>query len=204
MSVRIKICGITNSLDALAAVEAGANALGFILYETSPRNLSISAAAEIIRELPPFVSKVGVFVNPSEEFVRRAISESGLDTVQFHGDEPPEFCRRFVVKTIKGFRIQAVESLRDLPRYETSAWLLDSYSPDRFGGTGAAFNWDLLGSTKKLGRPIILAGGLTAENVAEAVRRIEPFAVDVSSGVEIKPGKKDHAKVRAFIAAARG
>lgn len=203
MSLRIKVCGITNRADALTALEAGADALGFILYEESPRFLKNHAAAEIIRALPPFVAKVGVFVNPSEEQVCRAVIECGLDTVQFHGEEPPEFCRKFSAKVIKAFRIRDLESLQQLTSYETNAWLLDSFVPDKLGGTGAKFNWDLAIEAKKLGRPIILAGGLTPENVADAVRRVRPFAVDVSSGVEMAPGRKDPAKVRAFLAAAR-
>ncbi len=203
MSLRIKICGITNSSDALAAVQAGADALGFMFYEPSPRHISLPTAAEIIRELPPFVAAVGVFVDASEDFITRAIEEGGLDTLQFHGNEPPDFCRQFSLRTIKAFRVRDAGSLQELPRYKTSAWLLDSFVPDKLGGTGAKFNWELACSAKKLGRPIILAGGLTPENIAEAVRLVRPFAVDVSSGVESQPGKKDHAKTRAFILAAR-
>jgi len=203
MNVRVKVCGITNPDDASAAVEAGASALGFILYEASPRNVSVTGAAQIIRNLPPFVAKVAVLVDASEEFIRAAIVECGFDTLQFHGNESPEFCRRFPVKTIKAVRIQNAESLSGLAAYETSAWLLDSFVPDKIGGTGEKFNWDLACAAKKFGRPIILAGGLTPANVADAVQRVQPFAVDVSSGVESKPGKKDHAKIRAFIAAAR-
>ena len=127
MSLRIKICGITNSRDALAAAEAGANALGFMFYEQSPRNVSLPIAAGVIRELPPFVAKVGVFVDASAEFIQRAIAECGLDTVQFHGNETPEFCRRFLLKTIKAFRIRGSETLDELSAYDTSAWLLDSF-----------------------------------------------------------------------------
>src|SRR5205823_4747219 len=136
MRVRVKICGVTDLSDALAAVEAGADALGFMFYDPSPRNISVAAAAEIIRQLPPFVAKVGVFVDAPEEFIARAITECGLDTVQLHGNEPPEFCRKFS-KTIKAFRIQDEKSLLELPKYETSAWLLDSFVPEKFGGTGA-------------------------------------------------------------------
>jgi phosphoribosylanthranilate isomerase len=204
MSVRVKICGVTNAEDALAAVDAGANALGFMFYESSPRNVAVKVAADIIRQLPPFVAKVGVFVNAAEENVRRAIGESGIDTLQFHGDETPEFCRGFLpLKIYKAFRMENLESLLALPGYRTDAWLLDSFVEGKRGGTGAQFNWDLAVESKKFGRPIILAGGLTPENVAEAVRKVQPFAVDVSSGVESAPGKKDHAKVRRFIAAAK-
>jgi len=204
MSVKVKICGVTNIEDALAAVEAGADALGFMFYEPSPRNVQVKVATDIIRQLPPFVAKVGVFVNAAEETVRRAIEECGIDTLQFHGDETPEFCRKFSpLKIYKAFRMENLESLRALPGYRTDAWLLDSFVQGKHGGTGAQFNWDLAVESKKLGRPIILAGGLTPENVADAVRKVRPFAVDVSSGVESSPGKKDHGKVRRFIASAK-
>jgi phosphoribosylanthranilate isomerase len=204
MSVKVKICGVTNAPDALAAWEAGADALGFIFYEPSPRHVPIRVAAEIIRELPPFVAKVGVFVNAAEEVVRRAVGECGIDTLQFHGDETPEFCRKFSpLKTYKAFRVENLESLSALPRYLTDAWLLDSFIAGKPGGTGAKFNWSLAVGSKKLGRPVILAGGLTPENVADAVRQVRPYAVDVSSGVESAPGKKDHARLRRFIESAK-
>ncbi len=204
MRVRAKICGITNLKDALAAVDAGADALGFMFYEASPRNVSAKVAAGIIRQLPPFVAKVGVFVNATEETVGKTIAECGLDTLQFHGDETPEFCQKFApLKVYKAFRMQGLESLQGLAGYKTDAWLLDSFVPGKPGGTGATFNWDLAIEAKKLGRPVILAGGLTPENAAEAVMKVRPYAVDVSSGVESSPGKKDHAKLRQFIAAAQ-
>ena len=203
MSTRIKICGITNLADALAAVEAGADALGFNFYEQSPRHISLKTAAEISKQLPPFVMRVGVFVNPPEEFVMRAIGECGLTLLQFHGDEPPEFCMQFGLMSMKAFRIRDAESLKELPEFQTDAYLLDACSPDARGGTGENFNWDLAIEAQKFGKPIFLAGGLTPENVAEAVRQVQPFGVDVSSGVENSPGKKDHAKVRAFIQAVR-
>ncbi len=203
MGLKIKICGITSLADALAAVEAGADALGFMFYQPSPRFLPFDAARKIISQLPPFVAKVGVFVDATEDFIRQAITECGLDTLQFHGGESPGFCRQFPLPTIKAFRVQGLESLQALPAYDTSAWLLDSFVPGQSGGTGTKFNWDLALEAKKLGRPVILAGGLTPENVAEAVRRVQPYGVDVASGVEAAPGKKDPAKVRAFIQAAR-
>ena len=204
MSVKVKICGITNLDDALAAVEAGADALGFMFYEKSPRHISFKAAQDIIRRLPPFVAKVGVFVDSPEEAVRRGVEECGIDTLQFHGGETPEFCRAFTpLKVYKAFRVQNLESLAALPDYQTDAWLLDGFAPDKLGGTGAKFNWDLAVEARKLGRPIILAGGLTPENVAHAVRQVQPYGVDVSSGVESAPGKKDPAKVREFIVAAK-
>jgi phosphoribosylanthranilate isomerase len=203
MSVRVKICGITNAPDARAAAEAGADALGFMFYEKSPRHISIRDAAEIIRELPPFIMRVGVFVDASEDLVMRAIGDCGLNMLQFHGRETPEYCSQFGLMSIKAFRIRDAESLKELPLYPTDAWLLDAYTADKLGGTGEKFNWDLAIEAKKLGKPIFLAGGLTAANVAGAVEKVRPFAVDVSSGVEAEPGKKDHQKVRAFIQAAK-
>ena len=203
LSLRIKICGITDPSGARAAVDAGADALGFIFYSPSPRAISLGAAAEIIRSLPPLLAKVGVFVDASEDFVRQAIDECGLDTLQFHGNESPEFCRQFALKSIKAFRVRGPESLRDLPKHADSAWLLDSFVPDKFGGTGAGFDWELAREAKTLGGHIILAGGLSPENVAEAVGKVRPFAVDVSSGVEDAPGKKNHGKVRSFVLEAR-
>lgn len=245
MNVRVKICGITRLEDALAAVNAGADALGFMFCKASPRNVPPQLCAEIIRRLPPFVAKVGVFVNATEEIVRRTIAECGLDTLQFHGQETPEFCGKFCtlevekgttaltqarsprrggtnasaratslpvapatrtwtpLKVYKAFRVQDLESLQALPAYRTDAWLLDSFTSDKPGGTGATFNWDLAVEARKLGRAIILAGGLTPENVGDAVRRVRPYAVDVSSGVESTPGRKDHQLVSRFIDAAR-
>lgn len=203
METRIKICGITNQADAQAALAAGADALGFNFYEQSPRYLTVPAAAEITRQLPPFALRVGVFVNAPEDLVTRAIGECGLTLLQFHGDEPPAFCAQFGLMSMKAFRIRDAESLRELPNYPTDAWLLDAYSPEVRGGTGATFNWDLAIEAQKLGKPIFLAGGLTPQNVAEAVRRVRPFGVDVAGGVESSPGKKDHQKIRDFIAAVR-
>ena len=203
MSTRIKICGITSVADGVAAAEAGADKIGLMFYERSPRNISIATATEISRALSPFILKVGVFVNPTEDAVLRAIGECGVTLLQFHGEETPEFCTQFGVMNMKAFRVRDAASLDALPNYPTDAYLLDAYSPDAHGGTGAKFNWDLAIEAKKHGKPIFLAGGLTAENVGEAVRKVEPFGVDVSSGVESAPGKKDHAKVRAFIQAVR-
>jgi phosphoribosylanthranilate isomerase len=203
MSVKVKICGITNAPDALAAAAAGADALGFMFYDASPRHITLGAAAEIIRQLPPSVVKVVVFVNASTDRVVRAIGECGLNLLQFHGDETPEYCVQFGVMSMKAFRIRDADSLRTLPEYATDAWLLDAYVADNPGGTGETFNWDLAVEARKLGRPIFLAGGLTPENVAEAIRKVQPYAVDVSSGVETAPGKKDPDKIRRFIAAAR-
>lgn len=199
MSVKVKICGITNLADAQAAVEAGADLLGFVFYEKSPRHVTVRTAREIVRQLPPSVAKVGVFVNAPDELITQALGECGLNVLQFHGEEAPADCVKFGVMSMKAFRVRDAESLRALPAYPTDAWLLDAYTADVRGGTGATFNWDLAVEAVKFGRPIFLAGGLTADNVAEAVRRVRPFAVDVSSGVEIAQGKKDHAMVRTFV-----
>ena len=203
MPVKVKICGITNLPDGMAAAEAGADVLGFVFYERSPRHVAIETAARIIREVPPFVLKAGVFANAPEDLVFRAMSECGLNLLQFHGDESPAYCVQFGLMSMKAFRVKDAASLEHLTEYKTDAWLLDAHAPDQLGGTGESFNWDLALEAQKWGRPIFLAGGLTPENVAEAVRRVRPYAVDVSSGVEAAPGRKDHAKVKAFIQAAR-
>ena len=203
METRVKICGITNLPDAQAAVAAGADVLGLNFYERSPRHVSIKNAAEIAKQLPPFVMRAGVFVNPSKKLVLRAIGDCGLSLLQFHGDERPEFCAQFGLISMKAFCIRDAKSLKQLPEFQTDAWLLDAFSPEARGGTGEKFNWDLAVEAQKFGNPIFLAGGLTPENVVEAVRKVKPFGVDVSSGVESSPGKKDHAKVSAFIAAVR-
>jgi phosphoribosylanthranilate isomerase len=203
MSTRVKICGITNPADALAAVAAGADVLGLNFYERSPRHVSMKTAAEIANQLPPFVMRAGVFVNADEDLVTRAIGECGLSLLQFHGDETPEFCAQFGLMSMKAFRIRDAESLKELPRFQTDAYLLDAFSPEVRGGTGEKFNWELAVEAQKFGKPVFLAGGLTPENVADAVRKVRPFGVDVASGVESSPGKKDAAKIRAFIAAVR-
>jgi phosphoribosylanthranilate isomerase len=201
--VRVKICGITCAEDALAAVEAGADALGFMFYERSSRYIAPQEAARIITQLPPFVSKTGVFVDASPASIAETIAQCRLDCLQFHGTETPEMCQHPSLPVVKAFRVAGEECLQIFPTFKTAAWLLDSYVPGQLGGTGAKFNWDLAVAAAKLGRPIILAGGLTSENVAEAVRQTQPFAVDVSSGVESSPGRKDRTKMHAFIQAVR-
>src|SRR5262245_40712540 len=141
MSVKVKICGLTNAPDARAAVDAGADAVGFVFPEKSPRHVSTQGAAEIIRGLPPFVIEVGVFVDAPTELVLRAIADCGLNLLQFHGDESPEYCTSFGLMSMKAFRIRDAGSLQALPNYPTDAWLLDTYSPDKAGGTGETFNW---------------------------------------------------------------
>lgn len=203
MSVKVKMCGVTNVADALAAAEAGADMIGLNFYEGSPRHLTLAQAVEIHRALPPFVLRVGVFVNPDEDLVIRALGDCGLSLLQFHGDEPSEFCTQFGAMSLKAFRIRDAASLAAVENFQTDAFLLDAHSKSGLGGTGETFNWDLAVEAQKFGKPIFLAGGLTPENVTDAVRQVQPFAVDVSSGVESAPGKKDVKKVRAFIAAAR-
>ncbi len=203
MKTQVKICGLTSVADGLAAAGAGADMIGLMFYDGSPRHVSLATAGEISRALPPFVLRVGVFVNPEPDLVLRAIAECGLNLLQFHGAEDSDFCTQFGVMSLKAIRVRSAESLQTLGDFHTDAFLLDAYSPSGLGGTGEKFNWDLAIEAQKFGKPIFLAGGLTPENVADAVRQVRPFAVDVSSGVESAPGKKDAAKVRAFIAAVR-
>jgi phosphoribosylanthranilate isomerase len=202
-TTRVKICGITSVPDGLAAAEAGADMIGLMFYDKSPRHVTLARAVEIARELPPYVMRVGVFVNPDEAIVSRAIAECGLSLLQFHGDETSDFCTKFGLMSMKALRMKDTQSLEQLEHYHTDAFLLDAHSKSGLGGTGECFNWDLAVEARKFGKPIFLAGGLTPENVAEAVKKVQPFAVDVSSGVESAPGRKDAAKVRAFIAAAK-
>jgi len=202
MRVRVKICGITNIEDALAANEAGADALGFIFHRASPRFIEPDAARSIIAQLPPFVSRVGVFVDETVENVSAISRLAGLSAVQLHGTESPDMCRALPSPVIKAFRVQDQNSLSGFEKYHVSAFLLDSYVPDQPGGTGSKFNWDLAVKAKSFGRPIILAGGLTPENITDAITKTTPYAVDVSSGVESSPGRKDHKKLREFISRA--
>jgi len=195
---RVKICGITSAADALHAIRCGADALGLVFYAKSPRCLSPEQARTIIGELPPFVTAVGLFVNQRAEEIRRIFEFCGLDAVQLHGDEAPEDCRLAPLRVIKALRVRDEASLADLDQYPVNAVLLDAWSPDSYGGTGLTFNWQLAARAAKT-RHIILAGGLTPENVAGAVRAVRPYAVDVSSGVESAPGRKDRQKVAAFI-----
>ena len=195
----VKICGITNLEDAVAAIECGANALGFIFHPESPRSVDQDAAKKIIYELPPFVVTVGVFVNMKSSEVCKIASNTGLNIIQLHGSESPEeyiSCR----KVIKAIRVKNISDLQAISDYKAaSAILLDTYSHNAIGGTGQTFNWDIAVKAKKFGR-IILAGGLTPENVEEAVKTVRPYGIDVASGVEgNQPGKKDHKKLKSFI-----
>jgi phosphoribosylanthranilate isomerase len=202
--VRIKICGITNLEDALLAAELGADALGFIFYPKSPRKVEPEAAREIIVQLPPFVAAVGVFVDEAAAVVQELAGRVGLDWVQLHGQESPDYCRNLERRVIKAFRIKDEDSLRSLADYQgvAQALLLDTYKPGQEGGTGEIFDWRLAREARKYGR-IILAGGLTPDNVARAIFTAQPQAVDTASGTEAALGKKDPAKLRAFFQAVR-
>ncbi len=197
--VKVKICGNTNLDDAMAAVQAGADAVGFVFYAQSPRAVDPKTAAEIISRLPPFVVPVGVFVNEEPSGVRRIMKECKIPLAQLHGDESPTYCDELGCPVIKAIRIRDGHDLERMAAYRVSGFVLDAFVEGKPGGTGVTIDWDLAAQAQVLG-PIILAGGLTPDNVLEAVRQVRPYAVDVTSGVEASPGKKDHAKVRAFIA----
>jgi phosphoribosylanthranilate isomerase len=192
-NVAVKICGITDSKDALMAVELGAGALGFI-FAYSPRRISPQKARDIINAIPPFVKTVGVFVNEDPAVIRDVRHYCGLDLVQLHGDESPDLCDELMPYTIKALRIKAESSLRMAQAYrgKVRALLLDTYSKSQAGGTGKTFDWQLAIKIKKLGIPIILAGGLGPSNIDDAISAVRPYAVDVNSGVEKHPGKKSH------------
>ena len=236
---KVKICGITNLRDALFAVEAGADALGFVFYAPSSRYITPDRAREIILRLPPFVAKVGVFVTGSlvremaggpegrmvewsdegryddltkdhltkdhltTRPVREIMTHCHLDYAQLHGDEPPEQVVALAPRAIKAVQVRTAADVERLSTYQAAAYLLDTYHPTKMGGTGATWNWELAIEAKKYG-PIIVAGGLTPENVANAIQQARPHAVDVSSGVEAAPGIKDHQMVQHFIIAAKG
>ncbi len=196
---RIKICGITREQDARAAVASGANALGLVFYAKSPRHVTIEQAARVAAAIPPFVTVVGLFVNPTAEEVREALRQVPLDVLQFHGEEPAEFCAQFGRPYLKAIRVKpGVDLVQCSARYSgAQGLLLDAYVEGTHGGTGASFDWALISHDLPL--PVILSGGLTPENVAQAIRQVQPYAVDVSSGVEAAKGIKDAAKVAAFI-----
>lgn len=201
--VKVKICGITNVADALQAVACGADALGFVFYAKSSRCVAPAVVKEIIAALPPFVTSVGLFVNETPTRIREIADFCGLDVIQLHGDEGPGDCDFAPRRTIKALRVKDAASLVGHEAFQTSALLLDAWVADAYGGTGEVFNWELAAVIARQ-RPVILAGGLTVKNVAEAVRSVHPYAVDVSSGVEAAPGKKDPEKVAAFIRRAKG
>lgn len=199
MAVRIKICGITNEEDGLAAAKFGADALGFV-FAPSPRRISVERAREIIKVLPPLVQTVGVFVNEDPEKVLSTAAACGLDILQFHGDESAAYCSSFDRRVIKAVRLQSRDDLDKLSKYVNvvDALLLDTYVPNKLGGTGITFDWTLAVKARRYGR-IILAGGLNPENVAAAISMVKPYAVDASSGLEQSPGAKDHEKMAQFM-----
>jgi phosphoribosylanthranilate isomerase len=202
----VKVCGITNLEDALAALEAGADMLGFNFYARSPRYVAPADARRVVERMPEGVTCVGVFVNePSPEDVLGIARESGVSAAQLHGDETPEFCRALAgLKTIKALRVGEAYGVESATVFETHAVLLDAFSPDAFGGTGHTFDWALARATREAVPRLFLAGGLKAENVAEAIESVAPFAVDVCSGVETSPGRKSFRLMRDFVAAVRG
>ncbi len=190
----VKICGITSKTDALFCAAQGASALGFIFYEKSPRCIDPARAARIIAALPPFVTAVGVFVNHRRRDICRIIEQTGIQAIQFSGDESPEDCEGYPLKAIKAFRIRLRQGLRPLLKYRVAAALLDGAAGGRYGGSGQLADFRVARELKKH-FPVILAGGLTPDNIAQAIRRVKPYALDVNSGVESSPGKKDHVKV---------
>jgi phosphoribosylanthranilate isomerase len=199
LRVRVKICGITRIEDALSAVEHGADAIGLVFYDQSPRNVSISQAMEIANNIPAFVSVVGLFVNAESSFINEVISKVKLDLLQFHGDETPEECASYTLPFIKAIR---VKNDTNLVQYANDfsvarALLLDAYTEGVAGGTGHVFDWNLI--PKQLTKQVILAGGLNADNVALAIQQVNPYAVDVSGGVEASKGIKDAEKIAAFM-----
>ena len=199
--VKVKICGITNLEDALAVVRWGADALGFV-FAPSPRQVTLQQVAQIVAELPPFVCKVGVFVDSELQEVKETMRACGLDLAQLHGSESPGFCQELFPRVIKSFRVKDESVLDLLPQYRVGAYLLDSYDASLRGGTGQSFDWGIARKARHYG-PIILSGGLSSANVRQAIDRVRPYAVDVSSGVESNPGVKDHAKLQAFLETAK-
>lgn len=199
MRTRVKICGITRLEDALAAIGAGADALGFNFYPPSPRYVEVARAASIIRQLPPFVTTVALFVNADRETIAEVIRETGIDLIQFHGNECPDYCAEHGRPWIKAIRMQGNVDLLRLNRdyRQASALLLDAYKPGVPGGTGDSFDWERI--PEDMASRIILAGGLNAENVSTAIRKVHPYAVDVSGGVEAAKGIKDQEKIKQFM-----
>lgn len=205
-SVKVKVCGITNAEDAWTAVEAGADALGFIFYKQSPRYVVPAVASRIIAELPPLIVTVGVFVNEGMATVRSIMDTCGLAMAQLHGDENASYCHELSRPSMKALRLKDRGSLLALAEYQgrggVRGFVLDTFSELAYGGTGQVTDWALAADVAKSAR-VLLAGGLTPDNVTEAIRTVHPYGVDVSSGVESAPGKKDPAKVRAFLETVR-
>ena len=193
--VKVKICGITNYKDAAAAIDMGADLLGFNFYPKSPRYIPVDKAAEIINKLPAFTDMAGVFVNASFEQIQWAIESCQLNWVQLHGDESPQFCQSFLsvnVKTMKALRVKDKNDIQQAEKFFTDAILLDAFDPGKYGGTGVAFDWNMIGH---IGKRVFLSGGINPYNAAKAIE-LGVYGIDVCSGIESQPGKKDHAKMR--------
>jgi phosphoribosylanthranilate isomerase len=200
--VKVKICGITNYDDAIAAVDMGADLLGFNFYPKSPRYLPVDKAVQIMNRLPAFVDIAGVFVNASFDQIRDIMVECPLNWVQLHGDESPEFCRSFLsinVRTMKALRVKDESDIERAEEYFTDAILLDAFDPARYGGTGLTFDWNIVGH---IGKRVFLAGGINPDNAAEAVG-LGVYGIDVCSGIEAEPGKKDHEKMKKLFESIR-
>lgn len=195
--VKVKICGITNQEDALLAVKLGADALGFI-FAPSPRRVTSQEVKRIVEILPPFVDRVGVFVNERASLVKEIAEFCSLTTLQFHGDESPRYCSQFPHKIIKSFSV-TTEVPRNIFEYRVDAYLLDTFAGNKRGGTGKTFDWKIARKIKESGFLLILSGGLTPDNVKQAIREVNPYAVDVAGGVEAGPGKKSPEKLSRFI-----
>lgn len=204
--IKVKICGITNAEDARAAVEAGADALGFVFFPKSPRWVQPDVVKGIVKALPPFVLPVGVFVNEEAGTVREVMDRCGLALAQLHGEETSSYCEDLGRPILRAIRLRGPGDLLALAEYKGRAqvrgFLVDAFSEQEYGGTGRVADWGLAAQAAK-SADVLLAGGLTPENVGDAVRQVRPYGVDVSSGVEASPGRKDHASIRAFIEAAR-
>ena len=196
---KIKICGITNMKDALSAVDLSVDAVGFVFYPKSPRYISPDRAEQICRLVPPFTLCIGVFVNERKDRVLQIAQQCQLDGLQFHGNEAPEYCSYFPTHmVIKSFSLKGKKDLRSIRHYNVQAILVDAFDPIRIGGTGKKSNWELAKEAKNFG-PLILAGGLNEANIQDAIRAVNPYAVDASSGLEISPGVKNHDKMKAFV-----
>ncbi len=197
---KIKICGITNKIDAMNASKLGVDMLGFVFYKKSKRYIEPLTAEDIINELSPSIGKVGVFVDEVEKNVIKIAEDTDLDTLQFHGNETPEYCSsfRYKYKVIKAFRLKTKKDLKRINDYTVDFYLLDTYKRDSIGGTGETFDWKILMDFEIL-KPIILSGGLNPENIARAVKELSPYGVDVSTGVETAPGKKDLTLMKKFV-----
>lgn len=202
--VKVKICGITNISDALLSVDSGCDALGFVFYKKSLRYISPEEARRIIQQLPKNIIKIGVFADSQEKRIKEIAKLCKLDILQFHGHESAQFCRKFKnYKIIKAFRIKDRIDLQNILKYKSFAYLFDTFTKSKIGGTGRRFNWKILRHINRIKQPIFLSGGLNAANVKRAIKTVHPDWVDVSSSVEIRPGKKDPARVKKFIQAAK-